>query len=56
MDAVESATEIQSELAERNSELVEGRHVLFRIGINQRDVMVRGEEGCGDAININARL
>ncbi len=56
VDAVEGASEIQWELAERNAELVEGRKMLFRIGVNHGDVMVRGEELYGDAVNIAARL
>jgi len=56
VDGVGCAAEIQRELAERNAELVEERKMLFRIGINQGDVMVRGEEIYGDAINIAARL
>ena len=56
VDAVEGAAEIQRELAERNAELVEERKMLFRIGVNQGDVMVRGEELYGDAVNIAARL
>ncbi len=43
VDAVEGATEIQRELAEPNAELVEERKMVFRIGINQEDVMMRGE-------------
>jgi len=55
VDAVEGAAEIQRELAERNAELVEERKMLFRIGVNQGDVIVRGEELYGDAVNIAAR-
>ena len=56
VDAVEGAAEIQRELAERNTERVEERKMLFRIGVNHGDVMVRGEELYGDAVNIAARL
>ena len=56
VDAVEGAAEIQRELAERNAEMLEDRQMLFRIGVNHGDVMVRGEELYGDAVNIAARL
>ena len=56
VDAVEGAAEIQRELAERNAELVAERKMQFRIGVNQGDVIVRGEELYGDAGNISARL
>ena len=56
VDAVESAAEIQRELAERNAGLVEDRKMLFRIGVNLGDVLVKGEELYGDGVNIAARL
>lgn len=56
VDAVEGAAEIQRELAERNAGLLEERRMLFRIGVNLGDVMVRGEEIYGDGVNIAARL
>ncbi|MCH8844333.1 MAG: adenylate/guanylate cyclase domain-containing protein [SAR324 cluster bacterium] len=56
VDAVGCAAEIQRELAEKNAELPANRAMLFRIGINLGDVMVRGKEIYGDDVNIAARL
>ena len=56
VDAVNSAVEIQRELAERNSELPHGRRMEFRIGINLGDVVEEGERIYGDGVNIAARM
>ena len=47
---------IQEELRVRNSELVEDRRMLFRIGVNIGDVMVDGDNLFGDGVNVAARL
>jgi adenylate cyclase len=56
-EALECATEIQTELARRNRQLAEHRRMQFRIGINLGDVL-SGEDGTvyGDGVNIAARL
>ena len=56
VDAVNSAVEIQRELAERNTELPYGRRMEFRIGINLGDVVEEGERIYGDGVNIAARM
>ena len=56
VDAVNSAVEIQRELAERNAELPYGRHMEFRIGINIGDVVEEGDRIYGDGVNIAARM
>jgi adenylate cyclase len=57
VEAVESAVEIQRELARRNRNLAPHRQMNFRIGINLGDVIAR-EDGTvyGDGVNIAARL
>ena len=56
VDAVNSAVEIQRELAERNAELPAERKMEFRIGINLGDVIQEGERIYGDGVNIAARM
>ena len=56
VDAVNSAVEIQRELAERNAELPGDRRMDFRIGINLGDVVVQDDVIYGDGINVAARL
>ncbi len=56
VDAVEGASEIQRELAERNAELLEDRRMQFRIGVNLGDVLAKEGDIFGDGVNIAARL
>ena len=56
VDAVQSATSIQKELAALNAELPDQRRMQFRIGINVGDVIQDGDRLFGDGINIAARL
>jgi adenylate cyclase len=56
VDAVESAVEIQKDLAAKNAELPENRRMEFRIGINLGDVVEEGERIYGDGVNIAARI
>ena len=46
-DAVEGAAEIQRELAERNAEFLEERRMLFRLGVNLRDMILRDSANSG---------
>jgi adenylate cyclase len=57
VEAVDSAVEIQHELAKRNSQLADHRRMQFRIGINLGDV-IEQEDGTiyGDGVNVAARL
>ena len=52
VDAVECATVLQREMAKRNEEVSEDRRILVRIGINQGDVIVDGEDRHGDGVNL----
>jgi len=56
VDAVNSAVEIQRELAERNSELPDHRQMHFRLGLNLGDVLIKDGELFGDGVNVAARL
>ena len=56
VDAVEGAAEIQRDLAERNAEVVEERKMLFRIGINLGDVLVKDDVIYGDGVNLGDLL
>ena len=54
--AVQSAVEIQRQIAERNQKLEPDRQMWFRIGINLGDVIVERDDIFGDDVNIAARL
>ena len=54
--AVQTAVDIQRQLAERNQKLEPDRQMWFRIGINLGDVIVEGDDIFGDDVNIAARL
>jgi adenylate cyclase len=54
--AVQSAVDIQRQLAERNQKLDPDRQMWFRIGINLGDVIVERDDIFGDDVNIAARL
>jgi hypothetical protein len=56
VDAVRCAMEIQGKIAAANDELPEARRMLFRIGINVGDVMVKNGDIFGDGVNVAARL
>jgi class 3 adenylate cyclase len=54
--AVQTAVEVQRQLAERNQKLEPDRQMWFRIGINLGDVIVERDDIFGDDVNIAARL
>ncbi len=54
--AVECALAIQKAMAERNASVDPARRMLFRIGINQGDVVFDDARIYGDGVNIAARL
>ena len=56
-EAMRAALEIQSELAQRNDTLPEGRRMRFRIGVNLGE-FIESRDGTvyGDGVNIAARL
>jgi adenylate cyclase len=55
-DALECATAVQYELADRNRDLPEERRVCFRIGVNLGEVIVDRNDIYGDGVNVAARL
>ncbi len=54
--AVRASVEIQRSLAERNLDIPAEKQIVFRIGINQGDVIIDGDDIYGDDVNIAARL
>ena len=56
VDAVRTAVAIQQALAKANEPLPEDSRMLFRIGINVGDVMVKDGDIFGDGVNVAARL
>jgi adenylate cyclase len=56
VEAVRCAISCQEEISSRNAELVDAQKLIFRIGINVGDVMVRDGDLFGDGVNVAARL
>ena len=56
VDAVQCAVEAQAALAGANADLSPERHINFRMGVHVGDVMIKGGDLFGDAVNIAARL
>ena len=56
VSAVEAGLAMQALMAERNAPIPEGRQMVFRVGINQGDVIHDDTHIYGDGINIAARL
>jgi adenylate cyclase len=56
VEAVQCAIDIQHELRSKNDALPPARRMLFRIGVNLGDVMVRDGDLFGDGVNLAARL
>jgi TolB-like protein/Tfp pilus assembly protein PilF len=56
VDAVTFAVEMQKILDQENEDLAEDDQIHFRFGINAGEILVRGEEIGGEAINIAARI
>lgn len=54
--AVRCATEMQEALKTRNEKLPEDRRMLFRVGVNLGDVVVKGQDLLGDGVNVASRL
>lgn len=54
--AVEAAVAMQSLMAERNADVPAGKRMVFRVGVNQGDVVHDDTHIYGDGINIAARL
>lgn len=56
VDAVQCAVEAQAALTGANSSRRPDRQINFRIGVHVGDIMVKGGDLFGDAVNIAARL
>ncbi|HET9664010.1 MAG TPA: adenylate/guanylate cyclase domain-containing protein, partial [Burkholderiales bacterium] len=56
VQAVRCAVEIQDALRTRNDAIAEDKRLLFRIGVNLGDVMVKGDDLLGDGVNVAARI
>jgi class 3 adenylate cyclase len=55
LDAVQCAVAVQDAISKENADRPAGERMQFRIGIHG-DIMVRGDNLFGDAVNIAARL
>jgi hypothetical protein len=56
VEAVRAGVDIQRELAERNLDIPHDKQTVFRIGINQGDVIIDGHDIYGDDVNTATRL
>ena len=56
VSAVEGAVAMQALMAERNTDVPANKRLIFRIGVNQGDVVHDDNHIYGDGINIAARL
>ena len=56
VEAVRAGVDIQRELAERNLDIPHDKQTVFRIGINQGDVIIDGHDIYGNDVNIAARM
>jgi class 3 adenylate cyclase/pimeloyl-ACP methyl ester carboxylesterase len=56
VSAVECAVKIQAMVMTLSVDTLEGRRVVYRIGVNLGDVLIDGEDILGDGVNIAARL
>jgi len=56
VEAVRCAIEMQDAIRTRNDSLPEDRRMIFRVGVNLGDVVVKGDDILGDGVNVAARL
>jgi len=56
IQAVRAGLYVQRELALRNKDRPDEHQIVFRIGINQGDVIIDGDDIYGDDVNVAARL
>jgi class 3 adenylate cyclase len=54
--AVECALAIQKLMVERNAQMPEAKHIVYRTGVNLGDVLIEGDDILGEGVNIAARL
>ncbi|WP_311739960.1 adenylate/guanylate cyclase domain-containing protein [Bradyrhizobium sp. CB1015] len=56
VDAVSCAIELQTAMAERSVNVPEDRRMVLRIGVNEGDIIIDGDDIFGDGVNVAARL
>jgi TolB-like protein/Flp pilus assembly protein TadD len=56
VSAVQSAVEVQRQLARINADVEKNRRMELRIGLNLGDLIVDGERIVGDGVNVAARI
>jgi adenylate cyclase len=56
VDAVQSDLDVQTAMAKRNNGVPETNRMTFRVGVHLGDVIVEGNDICGDGVNVAARL
>jgi adenylate cyclase len=56
VDALRCATDVQQEMAQRNSDTAATDRIEYRIGVHQGDIVVEDGDILGDGVNIAARL
>ncbi|MBC8356254.1 MAG: adenylate/guanylate cyclase domain-containing protein, partial [Planctomycetes bacterium] len=56
VDAVQCSIAVQEGMVARNSDVLDDKQIVFRIGVNLGDIIIDGDDIHGDGINIAARL
>jgi adenylate cyclase len=56
VDAVHCTMELQGAMAERNDGEPEDQRLVLRIGVNEGDIIIDGDDIFGDGVNVAARL
>ena len=56
VDAVECAVSVQRDSADRNAGVPADRRIEMRIGVNLGDVIIEGDDICGDVVDIASRI
>ena len=56
VDATRAALEMQQAAASHNADIAAAERIVFRIGINQGDIVIDGDDILGDGVNVAARL
>jgi class 3 adenylate cyclase len=56
VDALRCATEVQAGMTERDATAPPGNRIEFRVGVNQRDVVIEDNDIFGDHANVAAQL
>jgi adenylate cyclase len=56
VNAVRCAVEVQTAIVTKTVDVAEDRRIAFRVGVNQGDIIVEGDDIFGDGVNVAARL